>query len=137
MKPILFSLILLIGCGRGSADIPGTYCSKKPNTWERILNFPFYKAIAQGESLELRKDFTFEYHTCTQISKGRWQQNSDALLLYCSEQRFLIDSFNHKPEYAQGTKCWAGPVIFRIKKGTLSRVLKMKDGRYMNCLEKK
>lgn len=140
MKSIIVcSIFFLVACAsaKDQQDIGGVYSSKRLTVWDQALSFPFYKGIAQREFLELKKDFMFEYRSCAQISKGHWRQNGDSLLLYCSERWFIIDSFNHKPEYAGGTKCWAGPTVFRIKKGTLSRVLKMKDGRYLNCLEKK
>ena len=117
--------------------LEGKYQSRQRSRWEEILDFPFYNGALQGQSLTLNKDASFEYCTCAQISTGKWQVNGDSLLLYCLEQKFIIDSFNHKPEYAGGIKCWTGPEVFRIKKRTLSRVLKMKGRRYLNCLEKK
>lgn len=102
-----------------------------------MLDFPFYSGALERESLTLNKDSSFVYHSCAQVSTGKWQVKSDSLFLFCSEQKFIIDSFNHKPEYAEGTKCWTRPAVFRIKKGNLSRDLKMKGRRYLSCLEKK
>lgn len=140
MKRIAISLcFFLCACTavHSQQELEGKYQSRQRSRWEEILDFPFYSGVLQGQSLTLNKDASFEYCTCAQISTGKWQVNGDSLLLYCSEQKFIIDSFNHKPEYIEGTKCWSGAVVFRIKKRTLSRVLKMNGRRYLNCLEKK
>ncbi len=101
----LFLLALLLHCTPTTTKqtdlIVGEYSSPQ-NTY---LNRLKYGTFVVDLNLKLRTDSTFEFKSCSQITKGIWCLKNDTIELKCLDKSFIIDSLNHIEKYSKGKPC--------------------------------
>lgn len=126
MKTIFSILFLLsICCSKNYKDnenLYGFYKSPENN----YINKLKYGVFAVDLQLELKKDSSYTYSTCSQISKGKWKFHQNQLTLVCESRKFVVDSLNNIEKYNKGKICPENE-IFQVKSNSLIREYKTKN----------
>jgi hypothetical protein len=116
-------LILLLSCELyNNPSFYGNYKSKD--------NSLFGKPFITGVSLNLNRNKTYVFTTCSQTTSGHWIVEKDKLFLYCENIRFNIDSLNLDEKYAKGTVCDSIPDVYTIGNHKLSKTLEINNSEY-------
>lgn len=98
-------VLVFFGC-TSTKEISGEYKSKKSNSFRELLSDKLNgKPEVVGVSLLLNSDSSYTLQTCAIISNGTWQLSNSKVSLVCQSKHYLIDSFNHKPEYVKKIEC--------------------------------
>lgn len=88
-----------------------------------------------GNSLEVKKDSTFNYETCGEIIEGKWVLKNNIMLLYCYEFSYKNDSLN-KTEKPFCDKNEPVEKFLVLKNGDLLSEFQLNGRTYKNQLKK-
>lgn len=103
LKSLLFVVFsVLLGCfGKESQSITGYYRSPDNNNLNKIR----YGKFVVNLTMDINKNGTYVFSTCTQTEKGKWKMNKNVLEFYCEEKKFIHESFNHLEKYKKVKIC--------------------------------
>lgn len=120
--------VTIISCSSSDSNKPitGEYKSDSP---AKALQYISSKTYVTGSSLNLLKNNQFEIQTCGNIGKGNWKVTGDSLYLYYEEMRLKIDSLNYDPKYKIDPIDNDTYDVYFINGNTLSREIKLKNGK--------
>lgn len=125
MKFIAFSFILssfLIFCNsKKQKDVSGIYESPQNNSINKLK----YGHFVLDLKLILKKDSTYTFSTCSQVTKGKWSYKKNTIILECNQRKMIIDSLNDNPKYKKGKICGSDE-IYSFSNEILKRSEKIK-----------
>ncbi len=114
----LFFILTLISCSTNNNinNVVGNYVSQKGGNKIKVA-FDYYisNKIYVRDSIDVNKDSTFYFESCSQNMKGYWKVSNDSLLLFAKSNRFRIDSLNYSKRYSKDTVCSKEPMVWIIK----------------------
>ena len=126
MKVTFLILLFLSVCfsvnNQHNENLVGSYQSPKNTFFNKVK----YGDFAVNLKLELNKDNTYTYSTCSQITRGKWKFSQNKLSLICQSRKFLIDSLNNIEKYNKGRICTEDE-IFLVEKNTLIQEITIKN----------
>jgi len=109
--------------------LTGSYSNEFCNPIAKILK----RGVVENTiHLNLNEDSSFVYTTCGNRIKGYWQQSHDSLLLFCTENKLILNG--------DSVSCGYEPMILRISGNKLTlkisgiQVTKRLGGDITTCL---
>lgn len=87
LKKVLIIVVLFVSCSTKSKNnLIGEYASQNP-----LFNTGNYTI---GNTLQLKKDSSFNYEGCGQIVRGKWALVKDSLVLFCFDFNYKDKELN-------------------------------------------
>lgn len=131
MKILLLLFISILSCSANKKDLFGVYTSPNYNQFNRLR----YGNYISDLKLELRSNYTYEFTTCSQTEKGKWEFDNEEIKLFCEEKKFVIGSINYIEKYKKGKIC-DSVQVFTYEKGKFQQNIKVQGKDYKLLLIK-
>jgi len=131
IKCLYVVIICLAGlsCTGQNRTFIGSYSNEFCNPIAKILK----RGVVENTiHLSLNEDNSFVYMTCGNRIKGYWQQSHDSLLLFCTENKLILNG--------DSVSCGYVPMILRISGNKLAlkisgiQITKRLGGDITTCL---
>jgi len=96
-------------CSGQNKTLTGNYTNEYCSPFDKIFRIG---AVKNTIHLSLNEDNSFIYITCANRIKGYWQQSHDSLLLFCTENKFILSG--------DSASCGSEPIILSISGNKLT-----------------
>jgi len=94
-NPVLYLIILflLASCSTEKVDPVGYYENVGSNKVQQGYQFVIHKSMySLNNTINLKKDSTFEYSNCGGVETGNWKMNEDSIYLVIETLKSSVDS---------------------------------------------
>ncbi len=133
IKCFCLVIICLAGhsCTGENRTLTGSYTNEYCNPIDKI----FKRGVVENTiHLSLNEDSSFVYTTCGNRIKGYWQQSHDSLLLFCTENKLILNGDSVSCGYRPMTLWISGNKLTEKISG--NQITKKFGGDIITCLIK-
>ncbi len=118
-------------CSGQNKTLTGSYTNEYCSPFHKIFRIG---AVKNTIHLLLNEDSSFVYTTCANRSKGYWQKSHDSLLLFCTENKLILNGDSVSCGYRPMTLWISGNKLTEKISG--NQITKKFGGDIITCLVK-